>query len=185
MAQSGRDICSSWTNGEKDENSLSDFLALEERNELIKFSSPGQLAMQLISFPVFKNSILLQNLGHMHNFAIRQRLKPISCLLHFEVFLSMSLLTIWWCFYCSSYIFLHNSQWKWWHGNGVPCHTDYRCSLSSAKQLPAVRVWEVAYLSRRSKSSRSLLLVFLWRWHYLCYAWDLKNKSSFKTWSFN
>lgn len=57
------EIYSNWINGRIDENSLSELLALEERNELIKFSSPSQLAMQLISFPIFlKNSIPLQKL---------------------------------------------------------------------------------------------------------------------------
>ena len=106
-------------------------------------------------------------------------------LLHFEVFSSMTLLTLWWCFYYSSSIFLHKSQWKGWHGNRGPCHTDYRCSLSSTKQLPALWVWEVACLSQWSTSSRSFPLIFLWRQHCLLYACNLKNKSSFKTLSFN
>jgi hypothetical protein len=44
------------------ENSVSDSLNLKERNELIKFSSIAQLAMQISSFLIFINlSLQLQS----------------------------------------------------------------------------------------------------------------------------
>lgn len=74
-------------------------LALEERNELIKLSSPNQLAMQLISFSILKSSIPLQNFNQMENCTTRQCLMPI--LNFISVFLLMTSLTLWWFFFLS------------------------------------------------------------------------------------
>lgn len=107
-------------------------LALEERNELIKLSSPNQLAMQLISFSILKSSIPLQNFNQMENCTTRQCLMPI--LNFISVFLLMTSLTLWWCFFIIRVtLSWKKSWWKWWYGNCglVTLITDAVCLLQS------------------------------------------------------
>lgn len=117
---------------------------LGEEKHAYQFFPPGQSSTQLISFPIFQNLYLIPKLWPKAKFCCNT-----WSLIFFTLFqsilvddfaLPMMVLILF------KLCFLHNLV-EVMICNLWSCHTDYRCSLSSTKQLPAVGVWDAVFMN--------------------------------------